>query len=350
MALDGGYGARNGAKDAPINRSNSSGVNINIGEDFPILCETCLGPNPYVRMVKLPYGSKLCKISNAPYQSFRWKAGPAGRYKETIICYTVAKERNICQTCLNDMQFGLPVGVRDKILKKADSEVGVPRSIVGSQYFYEQQARMVDYATPGNFSEDQQNAGPSRDLQKFSKTLQAADSRGKTAFRNLPKLCSFWVGGVCSRVLRKSCPFRPCCGTYLFPELAATHRDMCSDLIARLKAQGPDAVQKSLDKEVRLALKDSQKGNKDDAIKKRVFGEDDLTNRMSNCRCLRTRPFALSGSGTSMPTSLSRTYTMRSSPMALSLVSIWLMPLDARSWRWSHARLRSLRQSSCMVR
>lgn len=279
MALDGGYGARNGAKDAPINRSNSSGVNINIGEDFPILCETCLGPNPYVRMVKLPYGSKLCKISNAPYQSFRWKAGPAGRYKETIICYTVAKERNICQTCLNDMQFGLPVGVRDKILKKADSEVGVPRSIVGSQYFYEQQARMVDYATPGNFSEDQQNAGPSRDLQKFSKTLQAADSRGKTAFRNLPKLCSFWVGGVCSRVLRKSCPFRPCCGTYLFPELAATHRDMCSDLIARLKAQGPDAVQKSLDKEVRLALKDSQKGNKDDAIKKRVFGEDDLTNR-----------------------------------------------------------------------
>lgn len=275
MALDGGYGARNGAKDAPVNRVSD----INIGDDFPILCETCLGPNPYVRMVKLPFGNKLCKISNAPYQGFRWKAGPGGRHKETIISYAVAKERNICQTCLNDMQFGLPVGVRDKILKNAESEMAVPRSIVGSQYFYEQQMRTVDQIVPGNFSEDLQNAGPTRDLQKFSKTLLSVDSRGKTAFRNLPKLCSFWVGGVCGRVLRKSCPFRPCCGTYLFPELAASHREMCQDLIALLEKRGPDIVQKSLDKEVRIALKESQKGNRDDAIKKRVFGEDDLTGR-----------------------------------------------------------------------
>ena len=52
-----------------------------------MLCETCLGPNPYVRMTKLPFGHKLCKISNLPYQAFRWKAGPTGRQKETIIRY-----------------------------------------------------------------------------------------------------------------------------------------------------------------------------------------------------------------------------------------------------------------------
>ena len=35
---------------------------------MPQLCETCLGQNPYVRMVKLAYGDKICKISNLPYQ------------------------------------------------------------------------------------------------------------------------------------------------------------------------------------------------------------------------------------------------------------------------------------------
>jgi pre-mRNA-splicing factor RBM22/SLT11 len=108
-------------------------------DDFPILCETCLGQNPYVRMVKLPYGHKLCKISNVPYQGFRWKAGQQGRYKETIISHEVAAHRNICQACLNDMKYGLPVGVRDALLQQEESQkIKMPASNVGSQYFYSQ--------------------------------------------------------------------------------------------------------------------------------------------------------------------------------------------------------------------
>lgn len=34
-----------------------------------MVCETCLGTNPYVRMVKLPMGHKLCKISGKSLSS-----------------------------------------------------------------------------------------------------------------------------------------------------------------------------------------------------------------------------------------------------------------------------------------
>ena len=38
-----------------------------------------------VRMTKTPFGSKLCKVSNVPFQGFRWKAGTNGRFKETMV-------------------------------------------------------------------------------------------------------------------------------------------------------------------------------------------------------------------------------------------------------------------------
>ena len=64
---------------------------MRLGSDFRFVCETCLGPNPYVRMIKMKFGTKECKISERPYQSFRWRAGPGGRHKETIISYEVAR-------------------------------------------------------------------------------------------------------------------------------------------------------------------------------------------------------------------------------------------------------------------
>jgi pre-mRNA-splicing factor RBM22/SLT11 len=247
-----------------------------------MLCETCLGQNPYVRMVKLPFGQKLCKISTAPYQGFRWKAGPQGRYKETIISYAVAKERNICQTCLNDMKYGLPVGVRDRLLSQPDNQLALPQSDVGQRYFYEQQAQMAgtgDGSITANFSTDMQNMAPSRTLDKFARAKQVIEARSKTAFRNLPKLCSFWMNGTCSRVLRKTCPFRPCCGSFVFPEIAGSAREICQKLIKSLEADGPAAVMKSMDSETKDAIRESLKGNREEAIRKRVSGEDDLTKK-----------------------------------------------------------------------
>lgn len=44
------------------NKQDSVGAGSEAAET-PILCETCLGPNPYVRMAKQPFG-KECKVSS----------------------------------------------------------------------------------------------------------------------------------------------------------------------------------------------------------------------------------------------------------------------------------------------
>ena len=80
------------------------------------------------------------------------------------------------------------------------------------------------------------------------------------------------------RVLRKMCPFRPCCGSFAFPEIAGSHRELCTALVERLEKEGPVAVMKSLGEETRAAIKGQISGfNRDDAIRARVQGSDDLS-------------------------------------------------------------------------
>ena len=72
---------------------------------MPILCETCLGPNPYVRMMQDPAGG-ACKICERPFTVYRWKPGPKARQKKTELCQMCARVKNVCQTCIFDLQYG----------------------------------------------------------------------------------------------------------------------------------------------------------------------------------------------------------------------------------------------------
>ena len=74
-------------------------------DQMPILCESCLGDNPYVRMTREPVGG-ACKICERPFCVFRWKPGPKARYKKTELCGTCARVKNVCQTCIFDLQYG----------------------------------------------------------------------------------------------------------------------------------------------------------------------------------------------------------------------------------------------------
>lgn len=160
--------------------------------DFPILCQTCLGDNPYMRMIREKYG-KECTICNRPFTVFRWCPGAKMRYKKTEVCQTCAKAKNLCQTCLLDLEYGLPVQVRDHALKMQDN---MPRSDVNREYY--QQNNEVALSKTGG----QGGAGgkaPNELLMKLARTTPYYK-------RNRAHICSFWVKGECKR--GEECPYR----------------------------------------------------------------------------------------------------------------------------------------------
>jgi len=64
------------------------------------------------------------------------------RYKTTVICQTCAKVKNICQTCLLDLEYGLPTQVRDTALA-IDHEA--PTSDINREYYAQNMEGKVRY-------------------------------------------------------------------------------------------------------------------------------------------------------------------------------------------------------------
>ncbi|KAF8060585.1 zinc finger CCCH domain-containing protein 40 [Scenedesmus sp. PABB004] len=162
--------------------------------DFPIVCETCLGPNPYVRMQRIEFGG-TCHISGRPYTVFRWRPGNDARYKKTIICQEVAKAKNVCQVCLFDLDYGLPVQVRDTALGIEREDI--PESDVGKEFQLNEQ--IARGQTESSFG-DGGRAGPSNDM------LMRLQRTSPYYKRNQARLCSFFARGACTR--GAECPYR----------------------------------------------------------------------------------------------------------------------------------------------
>lgn len=77
------------------------------------------------------YGAE-CKICQRPFTTYRWNPGAKMRYKKTEVCQTCARAKNVCQTCLLDLEYGLPVQVRDSVLAiKQD----LPKDEVNREYY-----------------------------------------------------------------------------------------------------------------------------------------------------------------------------------------------------------------------
>lgn len=202
-------------------------------QEFPILCQTCLGDNPYIRMVKCFYYElrhilhtyllldfyslggkgksckkyfifqtkekygKECKICARPFTVFRWCPGARMRFKKTEICQTCSKLKNVCQTCLLDLEYGLPIQVRDAALKIQDD---LPRNEVNKEYYIQNldsQMSKFDATQPSNSA--LKSKGASDLLLRLARTAPYYK-------RNRPHVCSFWVKGECRR--GEECPYR----------------------------------------------------------------------------------------------------------------------------------------------
>lgn len=161
--------------------------------DFPVLCQTCLGDNPYIRMMKEKYG-KECKICSRPFTVFRWCPGARMRFKKTEVCQTCSKLKNVCQTCLLDLEYGLPIQVRDTALKLKDD---LPKSDVNKEYYIQ------------NMENELARSDPEAINSKLSEPNDLLMRLARTApyyKRNRPHVCSFWVKGECRR--GEECPYR----------------------------------------------------------------------------------------------------------------------------------------------
>merc|ERR1719163_1216163 len=125
--------------------------------------------------------SKVCKICDSPMNIFRWKPGTGFRYKKTEICKTCAKLKNVCQTCILDLQYGLPVQVRDATLEETD-KLKIPLSNVTRDYIYEQ------------YDQQKTNQKSNILLQKIKNRntlLEKMRRTGPYYERNRSQICSF---------------------------------------------------------------------------------------------------------------------------------------------------------------
>ncbi|KAG5238305.1 hypothetical protein OIU78_007998 [Salix suchowensis] len=163
--------------------------------DFPIICESCLGDNPYVRMTRAEF-DKECKICTRPFTVFRWRPGRDARFKKTEVCQTCSKVKNVCQVCLLDLEYGLPVQVRDTALS-INSNDAIPKSDVNREYFAEEHDRRaragIDYES--SFGKAQANDT----ILKLQRTTPYYK-------RNRAHVCSFYARGECTR--GAECPYR----------------------------------------------------------------------------------------------------------------------------------------------
>ncbi|KAI5960081.1 SLT11 [Candida pseudojiufengensis] len=106
-----------------------------------VICTRCLGDSRFIKMTKHENGEE-CKQCTRPFTVYKFRnQSISSKPLNTIICETCAKARGSCQICLLDMEYGIPIELRDTALKMAGLD---PISILKTSKNREVKAIMAD--------------------------------------------------------------------------------------------------------------------------------------------------------------------------------------------------------------
>lgn len=87
-----------------------------------VICGPCLGEDSNVRMKRQPNGEE-CRFCTRPFTTLRWSGDfKLAKMRKTVICESCALARNCCQSCSVDIDYLIPLHLRDAALKLAGLE------------------------------------------------------------------------------------------------------------------------------------------------------------------------------------------------------------------------------------
>ena len=159
-----------------------------------------------------------------PFTVFRWRPARGARLRETNVCQTCARLKNVCQVCLLDLEYGLPSAIRDHMLARAGLRVDeMPESVEnrdwrqdllereaaeGTAFAYDavdptQVLRSLAEANPLIQLPDSAGSSTSSSSSSSSNATSSASAKGTQDTR---PVCKFWARGECRR--GAACPFR----------------------------------------------------------------------------------------------------------------------------------------------
>ncbi|EGG13874.1 CCCH-type zinc finger-containing protein [Cavenderia fasciculata] len=154
-------------------------------QEFPIVCASCFGDSPYMTMNKAEL-DRECKICTKPFTVFKWRAGREGRMRKTEICKTCALVKNVCQVCIHDLEFGLPVQVRDAVMSLQTDKA--PVSDISQSLQNQANERLIESGQV-NIHE---NFQPSEIVARLARTTPYHK-------RTAANVCSYFLRGDCNR-------------------------------------------------------------------------------------------------------------------------------------------------------